>query len=179
MAQSKRAKGNHKLILVGRETRLCTAASWLALIVSIPILVIACFSVAHLTYQLRSDDQYRIEVVSRYARTFIGQYQRLPRYDEYQTWMVATDEQEGTRLDGRGYLLHNECARETGEFCVSFWTGDVVATYRPGQTNQSEATIDGRAREAWLAGSAFLGLMALAFILKRAAADRKSGTQLE
>ncbi|WP_139188717.1 hypothetical protein [Variovorax sp. OV700] len=80
---------------------LCVAISWFALILAAPIFVIACFDATHLTHRISPSDQDHIEVVSRYARTFIDQNKRLPDHDEYQNWVVATDQQQGTCLDGR------------------------------------------------------------------------------
>lgn len=179
MRQTQKAEGIRTPTLKRLMVFLCIAISWSALIVAIPIFVIACFNATHLTHQIRPDERDHIEVVSRYARTFIDQHKRLPGYDEYRTWVAATDKQHGTRLYGRGYSLHTECAKEVGDFCVSFWTGDVMATYRSGQTERSEAAIDGRLLEVWLTGSAFFGLMALAFFFKWAARSRGSSQKME
>jgi hypothetical protein len=179
MAQARKVEGNRTPILVRLLEPLCVAISWFALILAVPIFVIACFDATHLTHRISPSDQDHIEVVSRYARTFIDQNKRLPDHAEYQNWVVATDQQQGTRLDGRGYSLHTECAEEVGDFCVNFWAGDVWVTYRSGQANPAEAAIDGRLGEAWLEGVAFAGLLAIAVFFRWAASVKRRSPQFE
>lgn len=179
MAQTRQVEGNRTPILARLLEPLCVAISWFALILAAPIFVIACFDATHLTHRISPSDQHHIEVVSRYARTFIDQNKRLPDRDEYQNWVVATDKQQGTHLDGRGYSLHTECAKEVGDFCVGFRGGDVWVTYRSGQASPAEAAIDGRLGEAWLEGVAFAGLLAIAVFFRRAASAKRRSPQFK
>ena len=179
MAQARKVEGNRTPILARLLESLCVAISWFALILAAPIFVIACFDATHLTYRISPSDQDHIEVVSRYARTFIDQNKRLPDHGEYQNWVVTTDQQQGTRLDGRGYSLHTECAKEVGDFCVGFWAGDVWVTYRSGQANRAEAAIDGRLGVAWLEGVTFAGLLAIAVFFRWAASVKRRSPQFE
>ena len=179
MAQARKVEGNRTPILARLLEPLCVAISWFALILAAPIFVIACSDATHLTHRISPSDQDHIEVVSRYTRTFIDRKKRLPDRDEYQNWVVATDKQQGTRLDGRGYSLHTECAGEVGDFCVTFWAGDVWVTYRSGQANPGEAAIDGRLNEAWLEGVAFAGLLAIAVFFRWAASVKRRSPQFE
>lgn len=177
MSQAKQANSNRVPTSERLLALLFTAGSWLALLLSIPIFVVGCFDATHLTHQVRADEQAHIALVSRYAQTFAGQNRRLPDYDEYQTWVKATDEQHGTHLDGNGYSLSADCAKKVGEFCVSFLTGDVWVTYRSGQAEPDEVAIDGRLRDAWLEAIAFAGLIALAFFFRRAARRTRRSRQ--
>jgi len=179
MAQTRQVEGNRTPILARLLKPLCVTISWFALILAAPLFVIACFDATHLTHRISPYEQDHIEVVSRYARTFIDQNKRLPDHDEYQNWVVATDHQQGTHLDGRGYSLHTECAKEVGDFCVGFLGGDVWVTYRSGQANPAEAAIDGRLGEAWLEGVAFAGLLAVAVFFRRAASVKRRSPQVE
>ena len=179
MAQTRQVEGNRTPILARLLKPLCVTISWFALILAAPLFVIACFDATHLTHRISPYEQDHIEVVSRYARTFIDQNKRLPDHDEYQNWVVATDHQQGTHLDGRGYSLHTECAKEVGDFCVGFLGGDVWVAYRSGQANPAEAAIDGRLGEAWLEGVAFAGFLAIAVFFRWAASVKRSSPQFE
>jgi len=179
MAQARQVEDNRTSILARLREPFCVAISWFALILAAPIFVIACFDATHLTHRISPYEQDHIEVVSRYARTFIDQNKKLPDHDEYQNWVVATDKQQGTRLDGQGYSLHTECAKEVGDFCVDFWAGDVWVTYRSGQASPAEAAIEGRLGEAWLEGAAFAGLVAIAVFFRRAASVKRRSPKIE
>lgn len=179
MAHARHVERNRTPILAGLLGLLCMAISWFALILAAPIFFIACFDATHLTHRISPDEQDHIEVVSRYARTFIDQNKRLPDYDEFQNWVAATDKQQGTRLDGRGYSLHAKCAKEVGDFCVNFLADDVWVTYRSGQASPAEAAIDGRLGEAWIEGVAFAGLLAIAVFFRWAASGKRRSPQIE
>lgn len=179
MAQARQVEGNRTPILARLLEFLCVAISWFALILAAPISFIACFDATHLTHRISPSEQDHIEIVSRYARTFIDQNKRLPDHDEYRNWVVATDKQQGTHLDGLGYSLHTECAKEVGDFCVGFLADDVWVTYRSGQASLAEVAIDGRLGEAWLEGVGFAGLLAIAVFFRRAASVRRTSPQIE
>ena len=179
MAHAGHVERNRTPILARLLELLCMAISWFALILAAPIFVIACFDATHLTHRISPDEQDHIEVVSRYARTFIDQNKRLPDYDEFQKWVAATDKKQGTRLDGHGYSLHAKCAKVAGDFCVNFLADDVWVTYRSGQANPAEAAIDDRLGEAWLAGVAFAGLLAIAVFFRWAASGKRRSPQIE
>lgn len=179
MTQARQVEGNRTPILARLLGLICVAISWFALILAAPIFVNACFDATHLTHRISPSEQDHIEIVSRYARTVIDQNKRLPDHDEYRNWVVATDKQQGTHLDGLGYSLHTECAKEIGDFCVGFLADDVWVTYRSGQASLAEVAIDGRLGEAWLEGGAFAGLLTIAVFFRRAARVSRRSSQIE